>query len=171
MTSMDRGVTFVTNDAPIRMQSGQPLGFAGSTGAAIIVIDGSQFQTTPSEPSQNKIGEIAMGRKEFYLGIAGVLLTVMVTVIGSSWAISNRVNDSVNDARKELQNSINANRQEILALINSIDSRNNDRFNRIDSQFDKLELRIDKVESKMDGYFNEVNKNLNEIKASATKSK
>ncbi|UNH31662.1 hypothetical protein [Moellerella wisconsensis] len=167
MTSIERQATFVTNDAPIRVQSGQPIGFSGSHGAAIIVIDGSQFQSTPIEPNQNKIGGITMGRKEFYLSLAGIFLTI----IGSVWIVSNRITDSVNDSRKELQSSINSNKQEIATTIDSMEKRVNDRFTRIDSQFEKMESRIDKAESKIDESLKETNKNINELKNLIIKSK
>ncbi|EPS6026604.1 hypothetical protein ACVGA5_001389 [Morganella morganii] len=157
MTSIERQATFVTNDSPIRIQSGQSLGFAGSTGAAIIVIDGSQFQTTPPEPSQNKTGEITMGRTEFYISIGGVALTAVIAACSSVWLISNHVSNSVGDARKELQSAINSSRQEVVSVITTIDNRNNDRFNRIENQFDK-------IDSKVDGNFRDTSKSLAEIK-------
>lgn len=106
-----------------------------------------------------------------YLPFLGLALTILIAFGGFAWKVSDKINESNNELRKELQSSISANRQEIAVLINSIDSRNNDRFNRVDTQFDKVESRIDKIESKIDDNFKETNRNINDIKELISKSK
>lgn len=121
---------------------------------------------------KNEEGEFSMKKIiTTYLPFLGLALTILIAFGGFAWKVSDKINESNNELRKELQSSISANRQEIAVLINSIDSRNNDRFNRVDTQFDKVESRIDKIESKIDDNFKETNRNINDIKELISKSK
>lgn len=134
--------------------------------------------------SEYNNGETAQDTKGRYmfsmtkLQIVGLIMTVVAPICAGTWYLSNHISNSTNEVRKELQASMNANRQEMVSLINTIDNRNNDRFNRIDAQFDKLDTkfektnsRIDKVESKIDDNFKETNKNISDIKELIVKSR
>lgn len=162
---------FVSNDTPIKMGVSPNLTFADRNGTVIIVTDRSPQQNINYEQPQQTESGINVGRKEFWLGITGVIITVAVAIVGSVWSIANHVNNSTNESRREVQTSINANKQEVVALLNASDSRNNDRFNRVDSQFDKVDIKFNKLESKIDDNFKDTNKNINEIKDLIVKSK
>lgn len=121
---------------------------------------------------KNEDGEFSMKKIiTTYLPFLGLALTMLIAFGGFAWKVSDKINESNNELRKELQSTISANRQEMTVLINSIDSRNNDRFNRSDIKFDRIESRIDKVESKIDDNFKETNKNISDIKELIIKSK
>lgn len=164
MMPIENDGIFVSNDTPIKMGVSPNLTFADRNGTVIIVTDRSPQQNINYEQPQQTESGINVGRKEFWLGITGVIITVAVAIVGSVWSIANHVNNSTNESRREVQTSINANKQEVVALLNASDSRNNDRFNRVDSQFDKVDIKFDKLESKIDDNFKDTNKNINEIK-------
>ncbi|EQB7288383.1 hypothetical protein [Morganella morganii] len=171
MMPIENDGIFVSNDTPIKMGVSPNLTFADRNGTVIIVTDRSPQQNINYEQPQQTESGINVGRKEFWLGITGVIITVAVAIVGSVWSIANHVNNSTNESRREVQTSINANKQEVVALLNASDSRNNDRFNRVDSQFDKVDIKFDKLESKIDDNFKDTNKNINEIKDLIVKSK
>lgn len=163
----EKNGSFIANDTAIPMRMNPHLSFADKNGAVIIVMENPNPQTYSMSGTKDEKGNTFMGKKEFYLGVLGIV----ISIIGSVWAVSSYVNNSVNDARKELQASINSNRQETLSAMMAFESRANERFSRFDYQFDKADLRIEKVESKIDESFKEANKNINEIKDIITKSK
>ncbi|EOA7288151.1 hypothetical protein [Proteus mirabilis] len=171
MMPIENDGIFVSNDTPIKMGVSPNLTFADRNGTVIIVTDRSPQQNINYEQPQQTESRINVGRKEFWLGITGVIITVALAIVGSVWSIANHVNNSTNESRREVQTSINANKQEVVALLNASDSRNNDRFNRVDSQFDKVDIKFDKLESKIDDNFKDTNKNINEIKDLIVKSK
>lgn len=171
MMPIENDGIFVSNDTPIKMGVSPNLTFADRNGTVIIVTDRSPQQNINYEQPQQTESGINVGRKEFWLGITGVIITVAVAIVGSVWSIANHVNNSTNESRREVQTSINANKQEVVALLNASDSRNNDRFNRVDSQFDKVDIKFNKLESKIDDNFKDTNKNINEIKDLIVKSK
>ncbi len=171
MMPIENDGIFVSNDTPIKMGVSPNLTFADRNGTVIIVTDRSPQQNINYEQPQQTESGINVGRKEFWLGITGVIITVAVAIVGSVWSIANHVNNSTNESRREVQTSINANKQEVVTLLNASDSRNNDRFNRVDSQFDKVDIKFDKLESKIDDNFKDTNKNINEIKDLIVKSK
>ncbi|MEX6283066.1 hypothetical protein AB6F89_15510 [Providencia hangzhouensis] len=132
-----------------------------------VVIIESQYSNGEPAQSTKGIHMFSMTRMQLIGTVIGFFISLIGSIGGFSWYLSNHISNSSNEVRKELQESINMNRQELITALSVMESRSNDRFNRVDYQFDKIDAKFDKVESS----FKETNSNLSEIKAMLSKQK
>ncbi|MEY0432224.1 hypothetical protein AB7V88_20825 [Providencia rettgeri] len=135
-----------------------------------LVIDQAYGKNEQTETAKGGI-MFSLTKTQFAIAILTFLGAMIVAAGSITWSLSNHINNSANEVRKELQDSMNLNRQEIVTAMNLLESRSNDRLNRVDSQFEKTDSRIDKLESKIDDNFKDTNKNINELKELIIKSK
>ncbi|EKN4877961.1 TPA: hypothetical protein ACPZJO_003310 [Yersinia enterocolitica] len=82
---------------------------------------------------------ISITKTQFWVGIFGTIISILVVVCGATWTISNNINDKVSQSRQEVMGAIQMGKTEV-------------------------NTRIDRVETKVDSGFKETASGLSDIK-------
>ena len=79
-----------------------------------------------------------IGKMEFCIGLGASLFAVLGTVCVAAWTINSSINDSANNTRAELTQTINTTRTELSARLDRVE----DKMDRIDS---KTDSKLDQI--------------------------
>lgn len=97
------------------------------------------YKANAIEPKASEMNEKSITKAQFWIGVIISSLTVVVAACATTWAISNNINDKVNQSRLEISASLQTNKSE-------------------------LSSRIDRVEDKVDTGFKDTNNGINDLK-------
>ncbi|HEB1396320.1 TPA: hypothetical protein RY411_004721 [Escherichia albertii] len=90
----------------------------------------------------------SLSRWEFWLGIFTAVIGMLSIVIGATWAISNNINDKINASRQELTGNIQSSRAEITSRIDRLEDRMESNFKETSSSLFKIQAALEAKSNK-----------------------
>ncbi|MFW7226911.1 MULTISPECIES: hypothetical protein [unclassified Serratia (in: enterobacteria)] len=83
-----------------------------------------------------------IGRLEFWLGLIGVIVSIVIAVAATSWTVSNRITDEMSQERQEINGSIQTSEDHLNGRIDKLDSKVDTGFKDTTSQLNDIKVMI-----------------------------
>lgn len=97
-------------------------------------------QSTEAESHMN--GK-SLSRLEFWLGIGATIVGMFALVVGATWTISNNINEKINASRQELTGNIQSSRTEITGRIDRLEAKIDSNYKDTSSSLFKIQAILE----------------------------